>query len=633
MCGIVGSFLLDGTCFEMSMIQSALDKISHRGPDDQGYEITNIKNGCLIMGHTRLSIIDLSSAGHQPFFSKCLRYSMVYNGEIYNFIELRKELEGMGCCFETASDTEVLLQAWIFWGEEVLSRLEGMFAFVIFDSERNELHCVRDAFGIKPFFYSMSDDEFIFASELPALLTLRTAKKELNWQRCYDYIAYGDYDSTEDTFVKGVKHLLPGNYLKLQLDGKDCIKFEIKRWWQPDITTTSALSFTQAVESVREAFLKNIRMHLRSDVPLGAALSGGIDSSAVVCAIRYLEPDMPIHTFSYIASNSILSEEKWVDAINLFSDCQAHKVYTDSTSLRDNIESMILEQGEPFGGTSIFAQRCVFKLAKEKGITVTLDGQGADELLAGYEGYPGQHLLSLIEKKGLVQANRYAIQWGQYPNRSYSLAWKYFFDLILPEKIALIARRWLGKNASPKWLHIDKLLEQAVNLDRKKIARSPLHKGNRVKEQLAYSLQNRGLPSLLRHGDRNAMAFSIESRVPFLTVSFANLLLSLPEEYLVSEKGETKHIFREAMRGIVPDEILDRKDKIGFATPESEWMLKNPDLIREWLRHAQNIPFINYEELLSDFELIVEGKKKYSPLIWRCVNFLQWSQFIMKEEC
>lgn len=622
MCGIVGGFWRRPDAGANGRLKAALTALRHRGPDDEGLELYDTADGTLALGHTRLAIIDLSSAAHQPMASRDLRYSLIFNGEIYNYRELRRELIGLGHVFASDSDTEVLLAAWSEWHAACLTRLEGMFAFVMYDRSRGRLTCARDAFGIKPFFYDWSADRFLFASEQPALLTLRGEARRVNWQRSYDYLVHGDYDSREETFVEGVKHLLPGHVLEVGISSDHSVTANV--WWRPGFRETMSLPFEDAAEAVREKFLHNVRIHLRSDVPIGAALSGGIDSSAVVCAMRHIEPSMPINTFSYIADGSHLSEERWVDLVSGHVGAHSYKVSATGEDLVRDLDRMIQIQGEPFGSTSIYAQYRVFQLARERGVTVTLEGQGADELLAGYSGYPGYRLLSLLEKRRLCAAASFAHYWSRWPGRSCGFAYMDLGRVVLPDSLYRPARRLLGRDFAPTWLNVGHLLDAGIRLTepRQRLDRGAA--GRRVVERLASALQTRGLPGLLRHGDRNAMRFSIESRVPFLTLSFAEFLLALPENYLVSDRGQTKHVFRAAMRGIVPDEILDRKDKVGFETPEKDWLLGMASKLREWLNACDGIPFINKAELVKAFDEAVSGQLAFTWQVWRWVNYVRW---------
>lgn len=626
MCGIVGG-AWQRTSTLMPQFDKAIAALRFRGPDDNGYELFPVGGRMVGLGHTRLSIIDLSSAGHQPMMSRDGRFSLVFNGEIYNYRELRNELQELGYRFVSDSDTEVLLSAWMQWGRDCLIRLTGMFAFVVLDRTAATLTCVRDAFGIKPFFYADSPDGFCFASEVPALRELLSNKPALNWQRAYDYLVHGDYDSNSGSFYEGILHLLPGHLLTVDLTSGQCFKAE--RWWSPRIQERLNLSFAEAVEQVREQFLSNIRLHLRSDVALGAALSGGIDSSAVVCAMRHVEPDLPIHTFSYIAAGSDVSEEVWVDRVNGYVGAVAHKVSVSAQELARDIDSMILSQGEPFGSTSIYAQYRVFQLARESGITVTLDGQGADEMLAGYNGYPGQRLRSLVEEGQPKKAWQFLNEWSKWPGRNRMAGAKRLAAEMTEGRLYEALRKINGMNALPAWINAEPLLEKKVIIRYPRVHSDFDVRGRRVVAELALSLTRRGLPALLRHGDRNSMRFSVESRVPFLTTDMVDLLLSLPEEYLISPAGETKHVFRAAMRGIVPDDVLDRRDKIGFATPEQTWLLSMADTVRQWLRVDLGVPFFDQKKVLQEFDLIVAGKKPFSWQVWRWINFCRWhSHFI-----
>lgn len=628
MCGILGGLWFKNQAAPVERLQAAIKTLSVRGPDDNGLEFYNVADANVALGHTRLSVIDLTAGGHQPMYSACGRYAMVYNGEVYNYRELRAELMQEGFSFHTESDTEVLLAAWQAWGKGGLHRLTGMFAFVVLDRQQGSLTCVRDAFGIKPLFYTQEGSSFLFASELPAIKAMKQNKTELNMQRAYDYLVYGEYDTDTQTFFKDVLQLAPGYMFSICLTSGEMT--EPERWWRPTIIENTKLSFSDATQLVREQFLQNIKLHLRSDVALGAALSGGIDSSAVVCAMRHVEPDAPIHTFSYIAKDSAVSEEVWVDKVNAYVGAKGHKVVVTGDDLANDLEDMIRTQGEPFGSTSIYAQYRVFKLARENGVTVTLDGQGADEMLAGYHGYVGQRLHSLIETGQIATAFSFLNRWSEWPGRSLGNAVKSGVSELTEGPIYSFLRKLKGTDKVPSWINSEYLLAEGIELQLPRLRPEEQVPGRRVCAELARSLTKRGLPALLRHGDRNSMRFSVESRVPFLTTDFVNLTLSLPESYLVSNFGESKHIFREAMRGIVPDEILDRRDKIGFQTPEANLIKSIASKLRVWLVNDLDLSFVNKAEVLREFDLFVEGKLPFNNKIWRWINFSLWNKLFIK---
>ncbi|HUH59178.1 MAG TPA: asparagine synthase (glutamine-hydrolyzing) [Candidimonas sp.] len=622
MCGITGGWWLNPPRDLQARLALSLNKLQQRGPDHQAVQYFDACNGQLALGHARLSVIDLSPAGRQPMKSTGGRFHIVFNGMIYNYRELKQELGALGHRFHSSSDTEVLLAAWQQWRQNCLQKLEGMFAFVVYDAKRKTISCARDAFGIKPLYFQQSHDHFLFASEPPALLRLRDGTSRANWQRCYDYLVHGDYDNRQDTFIEGIQQLMPGHWMEIHL--AESGKGIQTAWWEADVSQRSHLSFDQAAEAVRAQFLDNVRLQLRSDVPLGAALSGGVDSSAIVCAMRYLEPHQPIDTFSYIAAGHDRSEEVWIDRVNQFVGARVHKISATGHELARDLDHLIALQGEPFAGSSAYAQYRVFQLARESGITVTLDGQGADELLAGYAGYPGHRMLSMLECGNISGAERFARNWGRWPGRSYGQAWQYLAAVALPDRMFGLASTAAGRSFTPAWLNVKALSDAGVNMVFVRESKHKAAKGRRVVERLISGLHNRRLPGYLREGDRNSMQFSVESRVPFLTLPLARMLLGLPEHYLISDNGETKSIFRAALRGIVPDELLDRKDKIGFETPEHSWLMEISATVRLWLQTSHQVPFLNAPALLEHFDSVVSGKKPYTAQVWRWINFLRW---------
>lgn len=627
MCGILGTFSNVLLPDHDLRLKRAIKTLQRRGPDDCGLETLKGASGTMSLGHTRLSIIDTSSGGHQPMYSEDGRLALVFNGEIYNYQELRSELQQQGVMFRTQSDSEVLLQAWANWGDSCLPRLIGMFAFALFDRETEALTCVRDPFGIKPFFYSWDQATFLFASELPAIKALRSTGPALNLQRAYDYLVLGDYDTTEQSFVRDVFHLMPGHLLRVRMGQGEA---QPVRWWQPRVVPVQKLSFGDAAVALREKLLESVRLHLRSDVALGAALSGGLDSSTIVCAMRHVEPDLPIHTFSYIARGSAVSEEHWVDRINAHVGAIGHKVEVAPKDLVADLDDMIVAQGEPFGSTSIYAQYRVYKLARDHGVTVTLDGQGADELLAGYRGYPGQRVHSLLDERRYGNAWSFLRDWSRWPDRKFRAGLRAVAAATMDGPIRDGLIRLFGPRLPPAWLDAGVLQEEGVRL-RFRRERSPYDQpGRRLVSELAHCVTRRGLPSLLRHGDRNSMRFSVESRVPFLTAGLADFLLTLPEDYLISPQGETKRILRAAMRGIVPEDVLDRRDKIGFSTPEKIWLQQIAPQVRDWLGADLGLDFLHRDAMLKEFDGLLAGTAPFSWQAWRWINFTRWYEYFFR---
>lgn len=624
MCGIAGTVSHRRSSSNLRRAEESLNLMLHRGPDDRGLWSGLCSEHNVVFGQTRLSIIDLSSSGHQPMVSRDERYVLTFNGEIYNYRELRAQLEGLGFTFRGASDTEVLLQAWIAWGESALHKFEGMFAFAILDREENQMTCVRDAFGIKPLFYSNTETDFFFASELSALRALIGDQPVMNQTVMLDYLSSSRYDLRPETFFEGLVRLNPGHLLVLDLN-ESSFNCDVKRWWWPSVRELAPISFSDAVHEVRERFLNNVRIHLRSDVPLGIALSGGIDSSAIASAVRLLEPEVPILTFSFVAPGSPVDEESWIDVVNDSIGAEPHKVILSADGLVQDIDAMIAAQGEPFGSTSIYAQFRVYRAAREAGVTVMLDGQGADELFAGYHGYPASRVRSLVRSGNLLGASRLMRGWSHYPGRTKSEAVQHSVAGILPQQFIPYAKRISGRSRTPDWINPRVLHDMGLStfLGPGSIGTT---RGRFLSARLREALTLGEMAVLLRHGDRNSMHWSVESRVPFLTTQFAEFVLSLPEQYLLSPDGQTKLILREAMRGITPDLILNRRDKIGFQTPEQDWLRQLRPFMEEWLQGLSQIPFIDSARAMNHVSAVLEGRQPFDWQIWRIINASRWVQ-------
>ena len=644
MCGIFGWMPYNNfdTIDLRKCVGRVLKSIAHRGPDDYGYAVFDAASRDVysektnelpqsfksLIGQVRLSIIDLSPSGHQPMFSEDGRYAIVYNGEIYNYIELRSELEKEGVSFSTVNDTEVLMKAVIHWGKDALNKCTGMFAFALYDSYLNKLFCARDFFGIKPFYWYRGKRGFFFASELPVLLEFPEIPRIVEPTSVYNYMIQGRYNVGGESMLKDIYQLPPAHYM--EIDYADPFSALPVRYWKPDLSAESKLSFADAASHLREMFLNSVKIHLRSDVPLGVALSGGVDSSAVTCAVRIIAPDTDLHTFSFMARGSDVSEEKYANLVAEHTNAVRHVVEVKPNDIINDIDDMIIKQGEPFGSTSIYAQYRVFKLAKECGITVTLDGQGADELFAGYSGYPGQRIASLLCAMHPLKAYKFLTATSQWPGRSLTSSLMYTAEELLPAWAIPLARKVAGKNPYPQWLDINQIKEAGGNTcPTSMVLQRKMYPSNkRVNQRLAYQLTWDGIPHLLRHGDRNAMAHSIESRVPFLTKDIAEFCLSLPEEYLIDMTGRTKSVFKEAMHGIVPDTILNRKDKIGFATPEKEWLFSISEWVDSFLSETKSVPYLKLDNLRKEWNNVKGGKAPYSWRVWRCINYVRWMQML-----
>ena len=634
MCGIVGMVTARPLDIDLT---SALNLLKHRGPDNSGtlhwmpeeaprQDALGATACRIALGHRRLSIIDLSSAGRQPMSSSDKRWWIVFNGEVYNYLELRAELEQAGIHFSTRTDTEVVLMSLVHWGPETaLMRFRGMFAIGLLDTKSGSLLLARDPFGIKPLYVCRWHEGVAFASEIAPLIELPGVSRSLDPERTWLYLRFGITDHGNRTMLAGIQQVPPGQWGRYTIDNKTN-NWSFRPYWDPQAIIRRDISFDNAVEQVRHLFLRNIAWHLRSDVPVGTALSGGIDSSSIVCAIRHLNPDQEIHTFSYFAADARFNEEVWVDIVNQHTNAISHAIRPIADDLFDDIEPLMECQGEPFGSTSIYAQHRVFRAAHEAGIKVMLDGQGADEILGGYVPYQGARLASLLNQGRFIRAMEFLLSQRTWSDRSISSVLIGGLGQLLPDALRPVARMLVGKTDRPAWANLRWFQDQGVNLNCPWYhARNGEHLRSNLQESVAT-----GLLSLLRYEDRNSMAYSIESRVPFLTTDFAELLLSLPEDHLIGDDGTSKRVFREAMRGIVPSTILDRRDKIGFATPELPWLLQHSTIISQTLSTAFSVPCLNATGVEKYCRDTMSGAIPFSFIVWRLFNFLRWHKTVVE---
>ncbi len=576
MCGLFGMVDAPPGLLDARLVAQLLTLLHHRGPDDRGWLALDRSGtrtgsdpedlaGDIVLLHTRLSILDLSAAGHQPMSTRDGRFHICFNGEIYNYIELRRELEILGRKFVSGSDTEILLAAWAEWDAAALERLIGMFAFALVDAERRVLVLARDHFGIKPLYYAPLNGRLAFASEIAPLLALPGVGRRGDPQRIYDYLRFARTDDEVQTMFAAVRQIQPGHYVELQLDQPS--RIVQRRYWELRADPVDSLSLDEAASCLRELFLDNVRLHLRSDVPVGAAFSGGVDSSANVTAMRALSgPELELHTFSYVADDPAVSEEQWMKLVAQQTSVVAHTVEATPEDLKADLDQLIEVQGEPFGGTSIYAQYRVFQLAREAGVKVMLDGQGADELFAGYRYYLPDRVAGLLARGRLLTAYRLLSALSDLPAANPVEVGANALRSIVPFASRSFVRNLAGRPLLPDWLDRGWLAAHDVAVA------EPWRRVRGNLRAFRIASVNGNLRTLLRYEDRNSMASSIESRVPFLTPALAEFAAGMPDDYLIAPDGTGKLVLKRSLQGLVPAPILDRRDKIGFATPEATWL-------------------------------------------------------------
>ena len=642
MCGIAGIVVTTDLAESAGLLARMSQRIGHRGPDDVGYlqwapgrDVVSGRepqpaSACTVgLAHRRLAVLDLSEAARQPMSTGDGRFHLVFNGEIYNFVELRQQLEDAGAGFRSRGDTEVLLAAFARWGPDSLRRLVGMFALAVLDVQKRTLFLARDFFGIKPLYYTRWRHGFAFASEIKALLELPGVGRRANPARLYDYIRFGLTDHGDQTMIDGIRQLPPAGFLEIPLDAPG--DPQVDCYWNPDQVGRADLSLDEAAARLRELWFDNVRLHMRSDVPVGAALSGGIDSSAIVVAMRHLMGrKLELHTFHYAAGAGDIDEESYAELAARTAGATAHAVRAGAGDLIDSLDELIDSQDEPFGSTSIFAQRCVFAAAARRGIKVMLDGQGADEILGGYRYFTASRAATLLRRGSWLEAWRLLARARELPPSGQAPPLPlHAAGLLLPKSLHAAAMKAIGQDLMPEWLDAEWFARHDVALRPPRQADGPEY----LREQLWLATRQTSLPELLRYEDRNSMAFSIESRVPFLTPELVEFVLSLPEQYIVGPDGTSKRVFRAAMRGLVPDEILDRKDKIGFATPERAWLAE----LRHWVTDvlacdaAAEIPAINLAAMRRRWKSYLESNRAGESdfRFWRWVNLIRWVEMRM----
>ena len=634
MCGIAGIVTPGGIDPRHSRLDGLSTALKHRGPDDVGFLMWNgalacsrsasdLPPGTVALVHRRLSIIDLTDAGWQPMVDASGRYAIVFNGEIYNHVELRHELTQDGVRFRSHCDTEVLLQLLMRRGVDGLRSVVGMFAFGFLDIPNRSMWLGRDPFGIKPLFFTESEGAFAFSSELRPLLEMGFARRTVDPKGLFDYLRHAVTDHDERTVIEGVRQLKPAHACRVRLDTGRVDR--PVRYWQPSIATGRPRPRGAAAEELAALFSESVRLHLRADVPLAATLSGGIDSTAIVSEARRSHPATPLTVFSYIADDALIGEERYVDAAAQPLALEARKIRLDPDALVQELDSLILQQEQPFTTTSIWAQSRVFRRIHDDGYKVVLDGQGADELFAGYPVFRAAKLARLLKRGRFDRALRLVASMPQPRLASVLQA----AGTLLPRGAESRFRRIVGRPQIPAWLNAEWVRRHGIDPGR---PFAPTPGGTELTASLYDATVATSLPMLLRYADRNAMAVSLENRVPFLTTALAEFALSLGDDYLIGEDGTTKRLLREALKGVVPEVILNRRDKIGFVTPEKRWFDESAGL-RAALRAVAAAPLLAcFAPALGDrLAAVAEGRAPYDAVVWRSWNAIRWTQLLKLE--
>jgi len=646
MCGIAGYLHLDGQSIDPEILEKMTDAVFHRGPDAYGYSAISSRTGASLniynqsikehphsnsqpdfnigLGHRRLAIIDLTDAGNQPMKNATSEIWITYNGEIYNYLELRQELQAEGCIFVSASDTEVILHAYERWGIDCLGKLEGMFSFSIWDQKKKRLFCARDRFGMKPFYYFFDKKTFIFGSEIKQFFKFSFIKREPNDPLVYDYLMHGFTDHSNQTMYKNIRQLEPGHFMILNLASSK-VELNLKSYWslKDNFDKKNSYSEIDCQNTFLELFSNSVSRHLRSDVQVGSCLSGGIDSSSIVGTIyshRLQNSHTKVNqmTFTSCFDEDSADERDYSNAVVKFTGAENLQLFPDMKQAIDGISQMLAYHDEPFGSSSQYAQWCLFREIQKTGTKVVLDGQGADEILAGYHSSYGAYFLELMKRTRwlkLFQEVNWCKNHHGYKNK------KILKFIASSLAIHLFGMRLGFTRPKPSWMGDAFFQTAKKELDAKYIRFSSQPLSNFLAQLIQFNLYG-----LLRFEDRSSMAHSVEARLPFLDHHLVEFLFNLPSEKKINH-GWTKAILRDAMKNKIPEMVRLRKDKMGFVTPEQKWMQKLPDKILDELLSSSEVRhsgYFNVDNARKVFKSITTGKQPFTFLPWRILNFSIW---------
>ena len=625
MCGISGIINFEGSAFNASILKGMMKLIKHRGPDDEGiYNNNNVS-----IGHVRLSIIDLSKNGHQPMFDVSKRFLISYNGEIYNFEEIRKELIHLGYSFYSKTDTEVILYSYIEWGKNCVEKFNGMWAFVIFDTIEHSFFLSRDRYGIKPLYYFINNQFLIFSSEIrPVVYALKSLKifnqVSPNNQNIFDYLLFNRTDHNEETFFNKIKKLKHGHNLLAFDRSKDNIKLDktwlpedgnrsifIKKWYNLNYNVTNAEPLKNPDE-FKDLLISSIKLRLRSDVPVGVCLSGGLDSSSITSILLKEFGKKDLNTFSAIYGKDVIGDVS--NFINEYNQILENMYYAfpNEDSLSKDFTEFLSTFSEPIPDTSPYAQYKVMQRAKGKSV-VLLNGQGADEILGGYHYFYGFYLKELLMKGNLKKLSAEIISY--FNHQSSMTGIKSFIYFLLPDDLKLKLR--IKQN---NYFNRDFLSEYSKSNNVISTIYSSKNFHDALLDHMDYKLEH-----LLKWDDRNSMNFSIESRVPFLDYRLVERTLASKLNNFIN-KGVTKNILRQSMDGILPNKIKNRMDKVGFSTPIETW-LQSDFFIGIIKNDILSDSFINQFIDFSKFNFSLENNYKNQyvpPFIWKAINLKYW---------
>jgi len=561
MCGIAGIISPNITKVTAERLKKMTDALAHRGPDGEGQWVN--ATGNVALGHRRLSIIDLSDAGGQPMHY-LNRYTIIHNGEIYNYVELKEELQKKGYSFTTQTDTEVIAASYDCWEEECVDHFDGMFAFAIWDKEIKTLFAARDRFGEKPFYYFFDTTQFTFASEMKALWAAGIDRKP-NMKMLFNYMTIGYTDNPQnpvETFFESIYKLPPATSLTYYADTHE---LDSGKYWDIKIDEDNKITDKEAEQTFTQLFQTSVQRRLRSDVEVGTSLSGGLDSSSVAATVYSLTThDSRLTAFTASFPGFEKDESIYAKLVTEKFNLKHFTIPVTENDLIQDFEKVFYHQEEPFSSSSVIAQYKVYELAKQQGIKVLLDGQGADETLAGYHKYFKWYWQELFMKRKLIRSGEMKAARKNGIQESFGV--RNVVAALFPD----FASVFLEKQYLLQALRHEDLSAEFIN-QQSKGAYYATPENFSLNGVLYFNTVQHGLEVLLRYADRNAMAHGREIRLPFLSHELVEFLFRLPSKFKI-RNGWTKWLLRNTIGRNLPDEITWRKDKTGFEPPQKQWM-------------------------------------------------------------
>ncbi len=619
MCGISVIVQKSNEPVSASFIRKMNNLVVHRGPDGEGY----FHQKQLAMGHRRLKIIDLSNAAAQPMEYDDL--IITFNGEIYNYLELKSLLSKEGYIFHTQSDTEVILAAYKKWGKKCVSHFFGMWAFAIFDKNRNTLFCSRDRFGIKPFCYFDSKEYFCIASEIKQITAIPSFEPDLNHQAAFHFLFYGSIQGEEKSFFRQVKFLSPGQNLIYDLSTH---QFVFENWYQlKKEEKYSDITYPEACKHFRYLFDRSISMHIRADVEVGACLSGGLDSSSIVYNYKHQNPNSnPLKTISSCFEEKSINEIEYIDFVTKNTGYPGNKIFPDIREIMQNniFEKICFHQDQPITGGSFFSEYKVFEKAGEIGLKVMLDGQGADEYLAGYDEFNSIFLNQILHKLKLISFTREALDIARFKDHHPISFLTNFGSNMLMNTSRKAMQKLNSSYFKPVWLNKKWFEEHSYNQNPYPILLPGGIQG--IQELTRKALSHYSLPHQLHSEDRNSMMHSVESRLPFLDHTLVEFVLNLPDNFKI-RNGVNKSILRDGLTEILPAKISGRKSKMGFPGPEDNLFLKPDPTIRKILLELQDkFPCIFSRNIVEKYDRCFTYKEQNQNLIFKSLSFYYWTK-------